>query len=278
MSGPQASLLPGAKRLHLNHGPIDLIIEVWGGDRQAAFGRATARFDTLLDELVAELPDLRAAATATLRFSGPTARRMHTAVSRFSPAFITPMAAVAGAVADEMLAALTRGGGIAKAYVNNGGDIAFHLTEGHTLDAAIAATGGGNITILTKDPVRGIATSGWRGRSHSLGIADAVCVLAADAASADAAATLIANAVNLPGHHAISRTPAIELSPDSDLGEQPVTTGVGPLSARETATALHGGATLARAMRDEGLIFDALLTLNAQNRQITQDAGELTHA
>ena len=48
--------------------------------------------------------------------------------------------------------------------------------------------------------MRGIATSGWRGRSFSLGIADAVTVLAATAAEADAAATMIANAVDLPGH------------------------------------------------------------------------------
>ena len=34
-------------------------------------------------------------------------------------------------------------------------------------------------------PHRGVATSGWRGRSHSLGIADSVTVVARNAAAAD---------------------------------------------------------------------------------------------
>ena len=34
-------------------------------------------------------------------------------------------------------------------------------------------------------------------------------------------------AVDIPGHPAITRRPACELSPDSDLGARPVTTGVG---------------------------------------------------
>ena len=85
--------------------------------------------------------------------------------------------------------------------------------------------------MISRDPVRGIATSGWRGRSFSLGIADAVTVLAATAAKADAAATIIANAVDLPNHAAITRVPAREIAPDNDLGERLVTRAVG-ISAR----------------------------------------------
>ena len=89
------------------------------------------------------------------------------------------------------------------------------------MNLAIAGTGNGmadRITIRSADGVRGVATSGWRGRSFSLGIADAVTVLARTGAEADAAATLIANAVDLPGNPAIKRIPAQELAPDSDLG------------------------------------------------------------
>ena len=71
------------------------------------------------------------------------------------------------------------------------------------------------------DPVRGIATSGWRGRSFSLGIADAVTVLAERASLADAAATLIANAVDLPGHPAVTRVPALSFSPTATLAAGP---------------------------------------------------------
>ena len=78
--------------------------------------------------------------------------------------------------------------------------------------------------------MRGVATSGWRGRSFSLGIADAVTVFAGTAAVADAAATLIANAVDLPGHPAFARAPARRCDPQSDLGERLVTVDVGPLA------------------------------------------------
>ena len=100
---------------------------------------------------------------------------MEQVVCRHAPAFVTPMAAVAGSVADETLAALICGRRLEKAYVNNGGDIALHLSDGQSMTVAIAGTGHGladRILVNASDRVRGIATSGWRGRSHSLGIAD----------------------------------------------------------------------------------------------------------
>ena len=185
MSGPQAAWLADGRRLHLQHGPIDLVIEAWGPPAAvaAAYARAQIRFDGLLDELVAELPALRSPDPGPLK--GPVARAMAAAVAPFRPAFITPMAAVAGAVADAVLAAMTAGGGLARAYVNDGGDIALHLTPGTEITAAIAARAGlpDRATVRHADPVRGIATSGWRGRSFSLGIADAVTVLAATGAA-----------------------------------------------------------------------------------------------
>ena len=231
MTGPQRGLFPDG-RLHLNHGPIDLICEAWGEQSVVAhsYDRAALRFNGLLEELVAELPALRAENAA---LTGQIARKMARAVAPFRPDFITPMAAVAGAVAETILAAMiTRG--IARAYVNNGGDIALKLAPGETLSAAIGP-GPHRITIRASDPVRGMATSGWLGRSFSLGIADSVTVLAKTAAMADAAATMIANAVDLPGHPAIQRRAAREIQIDNDLGNRMVTVGVGPLSESETA-------------------------------------------
>ena len=180
------------------------------------------------------------------------------------------MAAVAGAVADEVLAALIEGRDLERAYVNNGGDIAFYLTQGATLTAglvgdyhvpAIDAT-----CVLSYDqPVRGIATSGWKGRSFSLGIADSVTVLAETAAAADVAATLIANAVNI-GDPAIERTPASDRDPDSDLGDRPVTIAVGPLDDGAVAAALGSGVTAAKVMQRAGHITAAVLVLQQQFR------------
>ena len=192
MSRPHAARLRDG-RLHLQHGPIDLVIEAFGilHEVEAAYAQAFARFSDILPTLVDELAILRqpvGAAHPLLR--GPVARRMARAVWPHRAVYITPMAAVAGSVADEMLAAMRAGRTLAKVYVNNGGDIAFHLAPGEELRAGIFVDALEGMARLIHDrPVRGIATSGWGGRSFSRGIADAVTVLARDAASADAAAT-----------------------------------------------------------------------------------------
>ncbi|MER9402937.1 UPF0280 family protein [Mesorhizobium caraganae] len=273
MQGPQVTWLQDGKRLHLNHGPIDLIVEAFGeaDECRAAYDQAVARFQTILIELVEELPELRLPAffLAPRTFAGPTARRMEAAVIPLAECFITPMAAVAGSVADEMLAALLAGRKLDRAYVNNGGDSALHIGRGQSMNLAIAGTGNGmadRITIHSADGVRGVATSGWRGRSFSLGIADAVTVLARSGAEADAAATLIANAVDLPGNPAIKRIPAQELSPDSDLGARLVTQAVGTLAFGEVARALDNGLAVAEDFRRRGLIAASALFLGGETR------------
>lgn len=276
----QVSWLPG-DRLHLNHGPIDVILQGWGDPRALTEGYAAVadRFPAILPELCAELPALR---MPDAPLHGPIARRMAAVTQPFRPAFITPMAAVAGAVAEAILRAFIRPG-ITRAYANNGGDIALHLDPGESLTCAIAARPGipDRLTIRHEDPIRGIATSGWRGRSHSLGIADAVTVLARTAPMADAAATMIANAVDLPAHPAITRRPARDLAPDSDLGPRLVTTAVGPLSPADIATALTAGETAARHFRAQGLIEAAALFLHPDLRTLgpmTLAAPEQEHA
>lgn len=272
--GPQAALLPDNRRLHLHHGPIDLIIEVIGASKQSAYQRAIKRFDTILSRLVDELPALRRPLDG-YRFCGPVARRMARAVAPHATGFVTPMAAVAGAVADEMLAALVADTNIPKAYVNNGGDIAFHLSPGQSVTSVGPA---GGICISSESRSRGIATSGWRGRSQSLGIADAVTVVAKTAAEADVAATLIANAVDLPGHPAIARAPASEINPDSDLGDRLITTDVGPLSRSDIDSALTRGLAVARDFVERGMIHEAALGLAGRvETTLTHQEGIMEH-
>ncbi len=262
MTGAQARLMPDG-RLHLQHGPMDLICQAWGDPRAVAtaYRRAAARFDGVLAELVAELPALRAQKAA---LCGPIARVMAVAVAPFRPAFITPMAAVAGAVADAILTVIVRDD-IPRAYVNNGGDIALHLAHGQSLNCALAGTGA-QVRLCAEDPSRGIATSGWRGRSWSLGIADSVTVVAKTAAMADAAATMIANAVDLPGHPGITRRPAVDLQADSDLGQRLVTVGVAGLTDPDIARALNRGEAAAQEFMARGLIDSAALFLQSDRR------------
>ncbi len=61
MSGALVARLPDG-RLHLQHGPIDIVAQAFGAADavQAAHARAARRFATILPELVAELPALRA--------------------------------------------------------------------------------------------------------------------------------------------------------------------------------------------------------------------------
>jgi ApbE superfamily uncharacterized protein (UPF0280 family) len=274
----QVALLPGGRRLHLHHGPIDIIAQAFGEPLSCrlAYRQAADRFRTILAELVEELPLLRRPMTDDgIPVRGVVARRMTAAVWPHRETFITPMAAVAGAVAEEVLAAMVRGCALEKAYVNNGGDIAWHLAPGQSLRAGIVAdqdTPAIDATVALQHgmPVRGLATSGWRGRSCSLGIADAVTVLAETAAKADAAATLIANAVDC-AHPAISRKPANLLHDDTDLGDLPVTVAVGPLPGGLVAQALERGVERAQTMRAAGLIFAASFLLQGRSRTVQPD-------
>ena|SRR5947209_5949196 len=280
----QVSLLPGG-RLHLNDGPIDLVIGAFGAGHavRAAYGAATRRFTTILDELCEELPLLRSEVLPSSPLPHtPTGQRMDAAVRPFAvDCFITPMAAVAGAVSDEILAAMLDAAELARAYVNNGGDIALHLAEAQSFAIGMVDRPDhpglfGEARISAGDGIGGIATSGWRGRSFSLGIADAVTVLATNAAAADAAATVVANAVDLPDHPNVTRVPARELDPQSDLGARLVTRSVGALSGDEIAQALARGEAEARRILRKGRIAAAALHLHGETRVVRRP--ELTSA
>jgi ApbE superfamily uncharacterized protein (UPF0280 family) len=279
-----------ASRWHWQYGPIDLILGADGEPAalEAAYRACWTRFAEVLPELVSELTLLRQAVPSAKALSdtalqGAVARRMWSACHPHRARFITPMAAVAGSVADELIAAFAREG-VARAFINNGGDIALYLGEGqryrvgvfadlasfqgshlardHVLDA--------NLTLDASQPVRGIATSGWRGRSFSLGIADAVTVLARDAATADAAATMIANAVNLNDEMSyttgIVRRPASSLKDDTDLGDMPVTVDVPALPQPLIDLALARGVAAAQRLCERRLIEGAALFLQGRVR------------
>jgi ApbE superfamily uncharacterized protein (UPF0280 family) len=311
-----AALLPDG-RLHLQHGPIDCLCRAWGepGEIRSAYNQAAAFFATVLDDLCAELPLLRSP-LPTLPPSGPIARAMHAACTPFDHAFITPMAAVAGSVADAILAAMVRDRTLTRAFVNNGGDIAFHLTPGTSLRCGLVTdlparvmaglvpathnlhsrykgkpqptdpapaprpTPDGTFLLTAAHPARGLATSGRAckghgGRSFSFGIADSVSILACTAAQADAAATIVGNAIDLPGHPAIDRRPASDIDPASDLGDRLVTFDVGSLNRDAIETALDAGETMADMLLRNGLIEGAVLTLRSHIRVLTPSCLEV---
>lgn len=275
MTDPQVALLPDGRRLHLQHGPIDLVIEAFGERDEigAAYRQARDRFSTVLSELAEDLVYLRQPAkNQPPPLDGAVAKRMLAAVWPHRDVFVTPMAAVAGSVADEVMAALTAGRKLDKAYINNSGDIALYLMPGETLRLGIVGelfepNIDGTAEITFDQPVRGVATSGWQGHSWSFGIADAVTVLAGNAAAADVAATLIANAVNAD-HPSIERRAASTLDDHTDLGNAGVTTAVGDLDAGTVAVALDAGCAAAAAMIERGLAYGVALILRGKMRVV----------
>lgn len=293
--GAQRRRLPDG-RWHWQHGPIDIVIGAEGDAAalEAADAAAWARFELLLAELAAELPLLRqsVAAAGDNPLHGQVARRMWSACAPLraeAAGFITPMAAVAGAVAQELVAGYRRPG-IRRAWINNGGDIALHLAPGESVrvglfadlsafDASTALrTETGRLrtdaafVVQGSDPVRGVATSGWRGRSLSRGIADSVTVLAASAAMADAAATVIANAVDVDDTR-IQRQPASSLRDDSDLCELLVTVAVPPLPPELLQAALQRGLACAQRLQVAGLVHAALLACQGSLARLTAPAA-----
>lgn len=279
-AGASAAWLAG-ERLFLQHGPINLIVRAEGEPcaRAIAYRELCAAFPTWLAGLAAQLPRLRAQEVNSLALpDGDIARGMVTAVRAMQAGFVTPMAAVAGAVADQAIAQLSRHAGVTQAWVNNGGDIALYLTESTYVDIGVVpslqhAGAAASLRIKHSAPIRGIATSGWQGRSHSLGIADAVTVLGRSAAIADAAATLIANAVNAE-HPQVVKAPANQLDEDTDLGTRAVTVAVGVLDQDTIKCALRRGHRLAQELCARGVINGAALLL--QGHWLSADAADAT--
>ncbi len=273
-------------RQHWRHGPIDLIVQAEGEPEvvEAAHRRAWTDFQTVLATLVQERPILRQAVQkgATQPCRGAVARLMWQACEPLAGPddadFITPMAAVAGSVAQHLLRHYDLPG-VRRAAINNGGDIALYLAPGANWqlgvvsdidatwlaarDPAGAIRPDASLRIDAGTGVRGVATSGWSGRSLSRGIADSVTVLAATAAQADAAATMIANRVDLD-HPEILRRPANQVRDDSDLGARLVTRRVPKLSLGEITTALAPGLAYAQGLVNRGLIHAALIACQRQ--------------
>lgn len=183
------------------------------------------------------------------------------------------MAAVAGSVADEIAEVGWRSSSLTKLYVNNGGDIAFRVTQGEEIVVGVAksvidSTLIGRLHFSSNSNVRGVATSGFGGRSRTFGIADAVTVVGSCAADADVAATLIANQVSLGDHPQVKSVAANSIDESSDLGSRLVTSSVGELTEQEIETALDNGAQMAKVLCSDATINGAFLALRGSVRSV----------
>ena len=180
---------------------------------------------------------------------------------------LTPMAAVAGTIADGVAAFLYRRG-MTRVIVNNGGDIAIRTGTGVSVNVGIRPD-------LTHSPINdivtlgnersswGVATSGLEGRSLTQGVASAVTIFAGSASVADAAATSVANASYIADRTVIRRH-AEELDEQTDIPGIAVTVQAGPFSEQKKKLALSRAMQKAEKLLKKGLIFGAYIVVDGK--------------
>ncbi|MDR3591155.1 MAG: UPF0280 family protein [Negativicutes bacterium] len=253
---------PGTVRL--DYGPTQMVIQAEGPGLAEGLAGDAARYAM---KLIGELAAVKKAAASPQHAIGDTGafpevlRRMVTAVRASGDADLTPMAAVAGTVAD-LTAEYLQDHGATKVIVNNGGDIALRLAEGYSVEVGIApaidAPPTHVLTVKAGDDIGGVTTSGLGGRSFTKGIATAAVVAAKTAALADACATSIGNAT-FAAHPAIKLVRAEALDPLTDIAGHLVVREVGPLPPEVIQAALLGGWRRADECHRLGLICGAAL-------------------
>lgn len=252
-------------------GPMTLSISAWldgrarpvmaalGARRALACLTALSDFQRYLKKRADEL---------TLMHSLPRTVARCLAAAQAVAGELTPLAAVAGAVADEV-ADYTVAQGADRVIVNNGGDIALRLAPGQKARVGLRAPQedglprpelSGVLKVDAGSGIGGVASSGWAGRSLSPGVADLVTVWAKSAALADAAATWIAGRTDADGSVAC-RALAETVDPATDLSGTQVTTSVPAMSFEAKRRALTAGLQTAQNLVASGAILGCRLEL-----------------
>jgi len=192
---------------------------------------------------------------------------MWSAVTAVGDPDLTPMAAVAGTIADAA-ADFLASQGLTRVVVNNGGDVALRLVAGETVTVGIrpdlsAEQVTHRAVITSEKDIGGVCTSGLGGRSFTRGVASAATVFSNRASIADAAATAVANATYVPSA-AVQRRVADSIYPDTDLKGVEITVSAGHLTEEEVFTALAEGVNRAEDLVTRSLIAGACITVQGK--------------
>jgi len=181
---------------------------------------------------------------------------------------LTPMAAVAGTIADEVADFLFEHG-MTKVVVDNGGDVAIRSDRDEPITVGIRPDVNDRSVshVIGLDPglrSHGVATSGLGGRSLTTGIASAATVVARTASLADAAATAVANASFLEDEQ-VFRRPAEELDPYTDIPGLDVTVKVGSLSEEKKSSAVSKAIRRAEELVRREVILGAFVAVQGMH-------------
>ena len=249
------------ERLYLEYGPTNLVVEAFHKDKQKIYNYIIENIGEMLSQLSLELAKLRENTKENTRFKSEIAKKMNDSTKIFLPRFITPLASVAGAISETLLDKVLSKFNLKKIFINNGGDVAIFLKKKQTLKFLVATTNNFLITLEGDGCKYGVATSGWKGRSFSMGIADSVTTIARSSSIADAAATIIANDTNIENHKNIKKQKANKIDEYSDLKNKLITTSVGELSENDIKEALKKGTITAKKLIEKKIILTALLSV-----------------
>lgn len=263
-------------------GPSTVFIKGKRGGREIELDRAFVEGElrTLLGELREVLPVLKrkAGLIKNTRALPEVARRMVEATQAVDGITLTPMAAVAGAIADVLLERILSEYRPDFLFVNNGGDVSVYSRDGEGFWVAlgdIEAEGRWRRLLWVSGLKRvGIATSGLGGRSFTMGVCDSVTVFAESGSLSDAAATFVCNATFLERACA-RKAKASDLDPLSDLGEEEVVLERRPLWPWEAEEALAKGLEAAWALKRRGVILEALLCLEGSFRATLEEGSKI---
>ena len=250
-------------------GPMRLVIRAWKGNEPQIdlLREAAAKSFMYLERIAGFRSELsRPFSDIKVQPQDDLAKEMLYSVEIIGDGDLTPMAAVAGTIADAVANWLFEQG-VTKVIVDNGGDIAVRLAEGESVTVGVRprVTSRHISHVITLDSGRsawGVTTSGMGGRSLTRGIASAVTVLSTKASVADAAATAIANACFVKDDRII-QLPAEKIDPTSDLKDIPVTTEVGPLSSEKILAAINSARQKADDFSQKGIIDGAFIALGS---------------
>ena len=258
-------IAPDKQSVIAENGPMRLVIKAWhNGVFQMEAAIQAAKFSfSCLKQVAGHLQYLKKINSVLPEGEENfISMRMMESVRMIGDKDLTPMAAVAGSIADEVadrLFAMETG----KVIVDNGGDIAIRLSGLERAKVGLRTDlNSKEISHIMELDARslswGVATSGLGGRSFTKGIASAATVVAKTSSKADAAATSIANACFCRDKN-IVQVPAGLINPDTDIPDIPVTVSVGELSPETIRTALENALGKAEEYVEKGFIHGALI-------------------
>ena len=264
--------------MFLEIGPASLVIQGEKNGKPYEFEKEllVEKVKSILGEIREFLPVLKQKAykIKNTKHMPDVPKKMVEAVKTIDEASLTPMAAVAGSVADGIKEFL-KNEGLDLVSVNNGGDISIFNKKGRGLkiDIGDIHTGESSPYMLKIEQLIdfGLATSGFGGRSFTLGLADIVTVIAATGAVADAAATFICNCTNIDSDQVI-RQKASEIDPLTDIPDDNITMRIGKLNEIDILNALENGLDIAANIKNKKHIYDAIIKF--QGHMVTTINGD----